>query len=209
MQQYLQLFLNGIQKKNHRPGKCFVVAFTSYLPEEGVSYVAQSFGVEISKRTGKRTLIADAQRLSEINIMQYNRVAQYCFRTDVKNLWSLPAVDDTDEEIFDEDDNELSQDMYLQPYESTPMETAVNNLQTLRFAFDYILLDCPALSISDEASFLAPETDGVMIVVEADSTKREQIQNAKQTIERADGNLLGFILNKRQYTVPSWIYNRL
>lgn len=205
MQQYLQLFLNGIQKKNHRPGKCFVVAFTSYLPEEGVSYVAQSFGVEISKRTGKRTLIADAQRLSEINIMQYNRVAQYCFRTDVKNLWSLPA-DDGDEEIFDE---ETSDEMYLQPYTSTPMETAFNNLQTLRFAFDYILLDCPALSVSDEATFLAPETDGVMIVVEADATKREQIQNARQTIERADGNLLGFILNKRQYTVPGWIYNRL
>jgi protein-tyrosine kinase len=206
MQQYLQLFLNGIQKKNHRPGKCFVVAFTSYLPEEGVSYVAQSFAVELSKRTGKRTLIADAQRLSEINIMQYNRVAQYCFRTDVRNLWSLPPDDGSSGEVFDE---EISDEMYLQPYESTPMDTAINNLQTLRFAFDYILLDCPALSDSDEATFLAPETDGVMIVVEADATKREQIQNAKQTIERADGNLLGFILNKRQYTVPGWIYNRL
>lgn len=206
MQQYLQLFLNGIQKKNQRPGKCFVVAFTSYLPEEGVSYVSQSFGVEISKRTGKRTLIADAERLSEINIMQYNRVSQYCFRTDVRNLWSLPADDGSDDEIIED---EMSDGMYLQPYETTPMEKAINNLQTLRFAFDYILLDCPALSVSDEATFLAPETDGVMIVVEADATKREQIQNAKQTIERADGNLLGFILNKRQYTVPGWIYNRL
>lgn len=206
MQQYLQLFLNGIQKKNHRPGKCFAVAFTSYLPEEGVSYVTQSFGIEISKRTGKRTLIANAERLSQINIMQYNRVAQYCFRTDVRNLWSLPAEDERGEEIFEE---ESSSDMYMQTYESTPMETAFNNLQTLRFAFDYILLDCPALSASDAASFLAPETDGVMVVVEADSTKREQILNAKQTIERADGNLLGFILNKRQYAVPDWLYKRL
>jgi hypothetical protein len=206
MQQYLQLFLNGIQKKSHRPGKCFVVGFTSYLPEEGVTYVTQSFGVEISKRTGKRTLIADAERLSQINIMQYNRVAQYCFRTDVKNLWCLPPDDGSDEEIIEE---EMSSGMFLQEYEKTPLETAFSNLQTLRFAFDYILLDCPALSVSDETSFLAPETDGVMVVVEADATKREQIQNAKQTIERADGNLLGFVLNKRQYTVPGWIYNRL
>lgn len=204
-QQYLQLFLNGIQKKNHRPGKCFVVAFTSYLPEEGVSYTTQSFGVEVSRRTGKRTLIADAERLSQINIMQYNRVAQYCFRTDVRNLWNLPA-DDGEDEIIQIDTGD---EMYLQPYESSPMETAFNNLQTLRFAFDYILLDCPAMSVSDDALFLAPETDGVMIVVEADRTKKEQILNAQQTMERAEGNILGFILNKRQYTVPEWLYKRL
>jgi Mrp family chromosome partitioning ATPase len=71
------------------------------------------------------------------------------------------------------------------------------------------LLDCPALSVSDDAVFLAPETDGVMVVVEADRTRREQIQNAQHTIETADGNLLGFILNKRQYTVPEWLYKRL
>jgi hypothetical protein len=178
------------------------------MPEEGVSYVAQSFGVEIAKKTGKRTLIADAKRLSQINIMHYSRVAESCFPTDVPNLWSLPEedVDGAGEESFEEMPGE---ELYLQAYGDNPMEIAFNNLQTLRFAFDFVLLDCPALSISDEATFLAPETDGVMVVVEADSTKREQVQHAQQTIERADGNLLGFILNKRQYTVPNWLYKRL
>lgn len=208
MQQYLQLFVNGIQRKSHRPGKCFVVGFTSYMPEEGVSYVTQSFGVEIAKRTGKRTLIADARRLSQMNIMQYNRVARSCFRTDVRNLWNLPAEDES-ATVTETIEAEESNDLYLQACGDNPMEIAYNNLQTLRFAFDYILLDCPALSVSDEATVLAPETDGMMVVVEADSTKREHIQNTQQTIERADGNLLGFILNKRQYTVPSWLYNRL
>lgn len=207
MQQYLQVFLNSVQKKSSKPGKCFAVAFTSYEPEEGVSYVTQSFGVEIAKRTGKRTLIADARRLSQLNIMQYERVAQNCFQTDVANLWNLPSAD-----VFQKSESsqeEDSSDSYLQSFRDNPIETAVNNLQTLRFAFDYILLDCPALRASDEAVFLAPETDGVMVVVEADRTRREQIQNAQQTIETADGNLLGFILNKRQYTVPNWLYKRL
>lgn len=207
MQQYLQLFVNGIQQKSHRPGKCFVVGFTSYMPEEGVSYVTQSFGVEIAKRTGKRTLIADARRLAQMNIMQYNRVARSCFKTDVRNLWNLPPEDEN--AMPEAVEAEESNDLYMQACGDNPMEIAYNNLQTLRFAFDYILLDCPAISVSDEATVLAPETDGMMIVVEADSTKREQIQNTRQTIERADGNLLGFILNKRQYTVPGWLYNRL
>lgn len=209
MQQYLQLFVNGIQKKSHRPGKCFVVAFTSYAPEEGVSYVTQSFGVEIAKRTGKRTLIADAQRLSQLNIMQYNRVARSCYRTDVRNLWNLPAEDMSASASDEISEEEMSNDLYLQACGDNPMEISFNNLQTLRFAFDYILLDCPPLSVSDEATVLAPETDGVMVVVEADATKREHIQNAQQTIERAEGNLLGFILNKRQYTVPDWLYKKL
>src|SRR6476660_725428 len=104
MKQYLQLFLNSVQRKSRRPGKCFAVAFTSYLPEEGVSYVAQSFGVEIAKKTGKRTLIADAKRLTQINIMHYSRVAESCFPTDVPNLWTLPEenADGAGEESFDE-----------------------------------------------------------------------------------------------------------
>jgi Mrp family chromosome partitioning ATPase len=208
MHQYLQVFLNSVQKKSRKPGKCFAVAFTSYEPEEGVSYVAQSFGVEIAKRTGKRTLIADARRLSQLNIMQYDRVARNCFPTDVPNLWSLPPADDGGEE-FDEIAASDIRDQYLQAYSGNTIETSVNNLQTLRFAFDFILLDCPSLRAADDAIFLAPETDGVMVVVEADRTRREAIENAKHTIETADGNLLGFILNKRQYIVPEWLYKRL
>ncbi len=206
MNQHLQVFLKGIEKQNQQRGECAVVAFTSYSPAEGVSYVTQSLGMEISKRMGKRTLIADAERLAQVDVMKYGDISHYCHLTDVPNLWCLPAEEDADERIVEADKNDSQ---YLQAYGRSPMEITVNNLQPLRYVFDYILLDCPAISVSDEISFLVPETDGVMIVVEADQTKHEQIQNARQTIERAEGNLLGFILNKRQYTVPNWIYNRL
>ena len=203
MQQYLQLFLSGVQKKNKQQGKSFVAAFTSSIAEEGVSYTAQSFGVNLAKRTGGRTLIADARRLSQLNMIHYSRISKFCLQTDVPNLWTLPP-DDGD------DDENPSGTAQLQRYGiRSELQLALANLQTLRFAFDYILLDCPALSISDEAAMLASKIDGVIIVVEADRTRREQIQNSKQAIETADGNLLGLVLNKRQYTVPGWIYNRL
>jgi Mrp family chromosome partitioning ATPase len=202
MQQYLQVFLKGIKRKDRPVTKSFVVAFTSYLPEEGVSYVTQSFAMEVSKRTGKRTLIADAERLSQVEVMAYGDISHFCFETDVPNLWNLPADDENGG--IDADGS-----MYLQAYAATPTETLFNNLKSLGYVFDYILLDCPALSESDDMAFLVPETDGVMVVVEADRTRRDQIENAREMIERADGNLLGFILNKRRYTVPGWIYNRL
>jgi Mrp family chromosome partitioning ATPase len=56
---------------------------------------------------------------------------------------------------------------------------------------------------------LAPGVDGVVLVVEADRTKRDQIQRAQRTIEMANGNLLGLVLNKRRYVVPRWLYRKL
>lgn len=203
MKQNLQLFLNKIQTQSKYPGECVAVAFTSSVSGEGVSHVTESFGVQLARRLGKRILVADAQQLARLNITQYRNVPQHCFPTNVRNLWSLPAA-----EI--EAETETNHEQRLQNSGAkNDVEIAWSNLQTLRFAFEYILLDCPALTASEEAAFLIPVTDGVVLVVEADQTKSEQIQNAQKMIEMSDGTLLGCILNKRQYTVPGWLYNKL
>ncbi len=59
MESYLQLFITGIKSRNKNAGKCTVVAFTSTSPQEGVSYVTQSFAVELARRTRRRTMVAD------------------------------------------------------------------------------------------------------------------------------------------------------
>lgn len=204
MQKYAHLFLTGTKVKKKGFGKCLIFAFTSALEKEGVSYVTESFGKEVARMTNQRTLIADSNRLMHINIGHYTQIMRFCRRTDIRNLWILP------EEEFAETDVVSSEQLMLQNGEaSSYLEKCFSNLLTLRFAFDYVLLDCPALSISEEASFLASETDGVIVVVEADSTKREEILSAQKTIEKADGKFLGYVLNKRKYPVPNWLYKRL
>ena len=56
---------------------------------------------------------------------------------------------------------------------------------------------------------VAPDVDGVVLVVEADRTKRDQIFRARQTIEMAQGQLMGLVLNRRRHVVPEWFYKRL
>jgi len=51
--------------------------------------------------------------------------------------------------------------------------------------------------------------DGVAVVVAAGQTRRDEILNAQRTIEQAGGKFLGFVLNKRRYPVPEWLYRRL
>ncbi len=203
MQQYTQLFLTSARAKDEGYGKCSVFAFTSSIEGEGVSFVVESFGAEIARLTNQRTLIASADRLKHINIAHYSRVPKFCAQTDIPNLWTL-----IDEDYIEESDSSKSLSMNRKSL-ANYFEMTFSNLLTLRFAFDYVLLDCRSLNTSGDVSIIAPETDGIILVVEADSTKRDQIRAAKQSIETADGNLVGFILNKRQYPVPNWLYKRL
>jgi Mrp family chromosome partitioning ATPase len=63
--------------------------------------------------------------------------------------------------------------------------------------------------VSSEAAVLGSSVDGVAVVVEAGQTRRGEILNAQRTIENAGGEFLGFVLNKRRYPVPEWLYKRL
>jgi hypothetical protein len=82
-------------------------------------------------------------------------------------------------------------------------------IQLLRSEFEHAIIDCPALEVSGDLLSVAPFVDGVIVVVEANRTRREQPHQAEQTIAAAGGKLLGYILNKRTYEIPQWLDRRL
>ena len=82
-------------------------------------------------------------------------------------------------------------------------------IQLLRSEFAHTIIDCPALEEAGDLLSVAPFVDGVIVVVEANRTRREQPYQAEQSIVAAGGKLLGYILNKRSYEVPQWLYRRL
>jgi protein-tyrosine kinase len=200
MNSYLQLFLSGIQPGGKTAGNCTVVAFTSSLPQEGVSYVTQSFAVELARRTGRRTAIVDVGVLQQVDIYHYSQAGEMCLKTDVPNLYVLQPEEETLEE----------NSQNLQPVTGgSEFDRGLSNLQTLRYSFDFVLLDCRSLKDSGDAALFAPVVDGVVVVVEAERTRKEQVRATLNTIEMAQGNLLGCVLNKRQYPIPEWLYQRL
>jgi hypothetical protein len=82
-------------------------------------------------------------------------------------------------------------------------------IQLLRSEFAHTIIDCPALEEAGDLLSVAPFVDGVIVVVEANRTRREQPYQAEQGIVAAGGKLMGYILNKRAYEVPQWLYRRL
>ncbi len=78
-----------------------------------------------------------------------------------------------------------------------------------RSQFEYVLIDCPSLGWSGDANGVARLVDGIILVVEANRTRKQQLQHAERQLELAGGKLMGYILNKRRYLVPGWIFKRL
>ena len=76
---------------------------------------------------------------------------------------------------------------------SDQMEEA---LETLRGQFDLVLLDtAPALLVADPL-YLAPLTDGVVVVADATRTSRREVDEVRDTFERVGAWIIGGIVNR-------------
>jgi Mrp family chromosome partitioning ATPase len=65
----------------------------------------------------------------------------------------------------------------------------------LRTQFDYVLIDAPPVTSPARAVWLGQLSDGMILIVEANSTRRDAARTAKETLEGAKVKLLGAILN--------------
>jgi len=79
-------------------------------------------------------------------------------------------------------------------------------MATLKSKFDYVICDSSAIFSSSDASLAAGFFDGIVLVVECERTRWEVVQDAKERLVKAGGNVLGVALNKRRYYIPKAIY---
>ena len=68
-------------------------------------------------------------------------------------------------------------------------------LQEMRESFDLVLIDAPPVIAVADASILAPQTDGVILVLDAGSVPRQAAQQAKDQLDKVSTRFLGAVLN--------------
>jgi len=76
-------------------------------------------------------------------------------------------------------------------------------------ASGYVLVDAPAVNASNGAASLGAVADGVVVVLRANSSRREPTRKVVQDLQAAKVNVLGAVLNQRTFPIPQSIYNRL
>jgi hypothetical protein len=82
-------------------------------------------------------------------------------------------------------------------------------LTELRHTFDYTILYGPPAGVGSEAALLASLCDGIVLVVEANSTRRAAAQKVKEKLHAANARLLGAVLSDRTFPIPETIYRKL
>jgi hypothetical protein len=209
-QHNLQLLLASLQNGSQNLRGGAALAFTAASAGDGASKVAQLFAVELARHTGRRTLIIDSKRLHALGVEDYLQMPWNCHPTNIENLWMLPGKKSRKKDLGD-DAPDLARRSFLMrvPKDGEEIDTGLDSVDALRVSFDNILIDCGSIKDSTDAALLAANVDGLVIVVDAGESRRSEILNAQRMIETAGGKFLGFVLNKRRYPVPEWLYQRL
>ena len=82
-------------------------------------------------------------------------------------------------------------------------------LGRLRREFGFLVIHAPALDAGDEAVLLSQLAEGLVLVLEANVSRRAAAIRASQMLHASGVSLLGTILDQRTFPVPESLYRRV
>ena len=92
------------------------------------------------------------------------------------------------------------------PMEIFESDKFQKKLALLSQNYRYIVVDADSILTSSEVSLICPFFDGILMVIECESTKWQVVKIAADKINKAGGRLLGSILNRRKFYIPRFFY---
>jgi capsular exopolysaccharide synthesis family protein len=85
------------------------------------------------------------------------------------------------------------------PAELVTSQRLAQLLGRMRQEFDYVLLDTPPVTlVSDPAVLAAAHGDGVLLVLDAQNTRRGALRQALRRLEGVGANVLGTVVNNAE-----------
>lgn len=95
------------------------------------------------------------------------------------------------------------------PFPLLDLPTLSGLIDEMKADAEWILFNSPPVSACNDAITLSNKVDGVVLVVQAERTRWEVAQSAKERLQGGNANVLGVVLNDRRMHIPGWIYRRL
>jgi MinD-like ATPase involved in chromosome partitioning or flagellar assembly len=89
------------------------------------------------------------------------------------------------------------------------LDQVQSQIKELPPEFAYVVINAPPVGMYSDAALLGQWADGVVLVLEANSTRRVAARKAKQALEAANVRVLGTVLNNRTFPIPEKIYRML
>ncbi|MGB7264117.1 MAG: hypothetical protein WBC92_01305 [Terracidiphilus sp.] len=184
------------QKPRQSDSGGIVIAVGSTNPGEGVTFVARALLGEL----GKSTLTS----VAGVNMSFLRKLHEPTLEAIRKSLRASEIGAGGNPSAIGRKRNSFDGEERRGPWEGS-WQYRRDCIDLLRSEFDYSIIDCPSLRVSGDLLSIAPFVDGILLVIEANRTRREEPLYTEQRIEAAGGKVLGFILNKRTNEMPRWL----
>jgi protein-tyrosine kinase len=125
-------------------------------------------------------------------ILQTGPIRDFAYQVNGGNLWLLPCGSNSSD-----------------PHGLVNSERLRSRMAELKTEFDFVLIDGPPVNLYADASLLGKLADGVVLIVQANSTRREAAKKAKESLESSNVRVFGTVLNKRLFPIPESLYRRV
>jgi protein-tyrosine kinase len=193
-----QVFIPGWPKPAHQ------VVFSAVDADTDISSICMQVGLTLSAQVSGTTCLVEAN----LNSPGLERVVE----RNGHNLIANPS-----KSAFRDPCSQLSNELWLIPRcvflgeneNGLSGPWLRGRLAELRQTFNYTVLYGPPAGAGSEAALLASLCDGMVLVVEANSTRRVAAQKVKEKLHAANARLLGAVLSQRTFPIPQTIYKNL
>jgi exopolysaccharide/PEP-CTERM locus tyrosine autokinase len=194
-EQFRRLRTHIFKERAENPPRTILV--TSALGSEGKSFVAANLAVTIATEYDSYALLVDcdlrnpslsrwfgqekAPGLSDY-LLNRKEISELLIKTDIKKLNILSGGS--------------SQEYPVELLGSKRMSTLINDLKS-RYEDRYIIFDSSPILATTEPSVLTKMVDGIVLVVRADSTERDSVEQAMKVLDK--NKIIGVVLNDDKF----------
>lgn len=173
------------------PNRAIVI--TSSVPGEGKSMISSNVALALAE-TGQRVLLIDAD-LRRPTIASYSGLAGGAGLTSV-----LAGRAEFDEVVQHWGAGELDV-LAAGPIPPNPSELLSSRrmadlLTRLRTEYDTVVIDTAPLGSVADASILARQVDGALVVVDRTQVRRQQLAQTIDSLQKSGAAVLGIVLNR-------------
>ncbi len=168
-----------------------VVVLTSASPGEGKSTTVANLGVSLSE-AGKNTLVVDCD-LRKPMLHNYFETRNMTGLVDILTMRRKPK------DVWHEPMLKLklvtAGPPPLNPAELLSSTRFAEFLKLARQEFDYVLVDTPPVTVVTDSAIVGALGDGVLLVVDAQGTRKNVLRQAMRDLEGVGARVLGTVRN--------------
>jgi len=173
-------------------GELKTIMFTSSGPGEGKSTTIANTAVALAQ-SGKRVILMDCDLRKPVQHKIFGKKNRGITNILVEDVSADNFIQDTEIENL--------RILTSGPIPPNPSELLGSRkmqelMDYLKTQADYLIIDAPPVIAVTDACVLASKVDGITLVVNSGTIRPEMAQKAKDLLSKANGHMLGVILNR-------------